>query len=244
MIKPVRVILVLLYFFIIALLGSLISLLRPFNPDNTRICGRMFSWGAVKLMGIRLIVEDAKVFDNMKPCVVIANHQDNLDLFMHGAVIPRRTVSVGKKSLRYLPLFGQVYWLSGNIMIDRSKSRESINAMTETTEALRKKNTSIWVFVEGTRNRGKGLLPFKKGAFHMAKQAGVPIVPICASTYPGKIDLNKWRAGTVILKVLPPIDAESIEKRDLPELRTGTRELMARTIEELDQRVAGYDAQT
>jgi len=238
MIKPIRVTLVLMYFFTVALSGSLVSLLRPFNPDNTRICGRMFSWGAMKLLGIKLIIEDADILKNMTPSVVIANHQDNLDLFVHGAIVPRRTVSVGKKSLKYLPLFGQVYWLSGNIMIDRRKSRESINAMAETTEALKKNKTSIWVFAEGTRNRGKGLLPFKKGAFHMAKQAGVPIVPICASTYPGKIDLGKWRAGTVILKVLPPIETELLGKHDLSELRSTTHELMARTIDELDRRVS------
>ena len=237
MIKPIRGVLVLVYFFSVALLGSMVSLVRPFNPDNTRICGRMFSWGALKILGIRLQIEGAELLKNMEPSVVVANHQDNLDLFVHGAIIPKRTVSVGKKSLRYIPLFGQVYWLAGNIMIDRRKSRESISAMTETTEVLKNRNTSIWVFAEGTRNRGQGLLPFKKGAFHMALQAEVPIVLICASTYPNIIDLGKWHAGDIIIKVLPPIDVNPVSESSLAELKSKTHALMAQTITELDLRL-------
>mgnify|MGYP000247433973 CR=1 FL=1 len=84
-------------------------------------------------------VEGKENLTNMEPCIVVANHQDNLDLFIHGGVIPKRTVSIGKKSLRYLPLFGQVYWLSGNIMIDRIKSNASINSMTEKKEEQKQK---------------------------------------------------------------------------------------------------------
>jgi len=238
MIRIIRTTLVLVYFFIVAFLGSLFSLLRPFNPDNTRICGRMFSWGAIKILGITLHIEGKEQLKNMPPSVVVANHQDNLDLFVHGAVIPRRTVSVGKKSLRYLPLFGQVYWLAGNIMIDRKKSRESINAMTETTEALKHKQTSIWVFAEGTRNRGNNLLPFKKGAFHMAKKAGAPVIPICASSYPKHINLNKLSAGTIIIKILPPIETRSVDEQDLTALREDIHQAMQCTIDELDQKIS------
>lgn len=232
-----RAIIVLSYFFVVALLGILVCLVRPFNPDNTRICGRMFSFGGLKLLGIKMTIEGKENLTNMEPSIVVANHQDNLDLFIHGGVIPRRTVSIGKKSLRYLPLFGQVYWLSGNIMIDRKKSKASINSMTETTEALKHQATSIWVFAEGTRNKGENLLPFKKGAFHMAKQADAPILPICASAYPKHINLNKWRAGEVKVRILPPIPTKDIAKEDLNILCQNVHDKMLQTIEELNSTI-------
>ncbi len=237
MILFLRTVLVLSYFFIVALLGIFICLFRPFNPDNTRICARLFSIGGLKLLGIKMTVEGKEHLENMPPSIVIANHQDNLDLFIHGSVIPKRTVSVGKKSLRYLPLFGQVYWLSGNIMIDRKKSKASINSMTETTEALKHKDTSIWVFPEGTRNKGEDLLPFKKGAFHMAKQADAPIIPICASAYPKHINLNKWHAGHVYLRILPPIQTRGLTQDNINTLCQTTHQQMSKTINELNQAV-------
>jgi 1-acyl-sn-glycerol-3-phosphate acyltransferase len=197
----------------------------------------MFSWGALRLLGVRMTIENRELLDDMQPSVVIANHQSNLDLFVHGGVIPKRCVSVGKSSLKFLPFFGQVYWLAGNIMINRSKSRESINTMSETTEALKNKNTSIWVFAEGTRNGGNGLLPFKKGAFHMAQQASAPIVPICASAYPKHINLNKWRAGEVIVRVLPAMDTYLAKEEDMDKLISEAHSKMKQTIEELNHKV-------
>ena len=242
MLLMIRTVLVLTYFFTVALLGSCMCLFRPFNPDNTRLCGRMFSWGALKLLGIKMTIENQAILDQMQPSVVIANHQSNLDLFIHGGVIPKRCVSVGKSSLKYLPLFGQVYWLAGNIMINRSKSRESINTMSETTDALKNNNTSIWVFAEGTRNGGNGLLPFKKGAFHMAQQAGVPIIPICASAYPKHINLNRWHAGEVIIRILPPMNTYLAEDKDLSVLVDEAHQNMKSTIDNLNQKVLAGSA--
>jgi len=237
MFKASRVVIVLCYFFFIAFIGSFLCLFRPFNPDNTRLCGRMFSWGGLKLLGMKITVEGAEHLTKLPPSVVVANHQDNIDLFVHGRIVPYRTVSIGKKILRYIPLFGQVYWLAGNILIDRSKTKQSVNAMTQTTVALKENRTSLWVFAEGTRDRGEGLLPFKKGAFHMAIDAGVPIVPICASNYAKHTDLAKFHSGEVIIKVLPPISTQGMDKSNVDELLALTHAKMKQTIEQLDLRV-------
>ena len=231
-----RALLVLCYFFLAALLGILLCLFRPFNPDNTRICGRLFSVGGLKLLGIKVHVEGLEHLQSMPPSIVIANHQDNLDLFIHGGIIPKRCVSVGKKSLRYLPLFGQVYWLAGNIMIDRKKSKASIDAMTETTDALKHKQTSIWVFPEGTRNHGNNLLPFKKGAFHMAKQADAPIIPICTSAYPKHLKLNRWHAGEVYIQILPAVETKNLAQHQLAELCQQVHQSMEQSINLLNKR--------
>ncbi len=234
MLKLIRVVLALLSFFVIALLGTLLCLFRPFNPDNTRLCGRMFSYAGLRVLGMKLHVEGGERLTNLHSCVVVANHQDNLDLFVHGAVVPRRTVSVGKKSLKYLPIFGQVYWLAGNIMIDRSKSQQSIDVMSQVTDAIRHHDTSIWVFPEGTRSRGRGLLPFKKGAFYMALQAQVPIIPICANNYCQQMDLNRWHSADVHVSVLEAIETKGLDASDVDGLINTTRERMAFEIARLD----------
>ena len=237
MLLAIRIVLVLIYFFVIAFLGTLMCLFRPFNPDNTPLCGRMFSWGGIKLMGIKLVLEGREQLNDWQPSIVVANHQSNLDLFVMGSSVPPRTVTIGKKSLKFLPLFGQVYWLAGNILIDRSKRMQSINTMTQIAEAIHSENTSIWVFPEGTRNSGKTLLPFKKGAFYMAMNANVPIVPICASSYMSHINLNRWRAGTIVVKILPPIPTAGLESDQLGTLITETQTLMQDTIVALNQRI-------
>lgn len=72
--------------------------------------------------------------------------------------------------------------------------------MNKVGEIIRERQISIWMFPEGTRSRGRGLLPFKTGAFHTAIAAGVPIVPIVCSSLHNKVDLNRWNNGVVIAK--------------------------------------------
>jgi 1-acyl-sn-glycerol-3-phosphate acyltransferase len=235
MLKPVRLFLLLCYFLVSALFCILICLLRPFNPDNTRVCGRIFSWGGLKILGIQLTVEGKEHLENMQAGVIVANHQSNYDLFVHGCVIPSRAVSLGKQSLKYLPLFGQVYWLAGNILINRSNSKQSKDTLDEVTQAITQQNTTIWVFPEGTRNPAPGLLPFKKGAFHMALKAQAPLFPICASSFAQQIDLNKWNAGKVFIRILPPIPTEGLSRQDIDVLIENTHSSMQTTIDELDR---------
>ncbi len=236
MLKIVRLVLMLCYFLCAALLCIPICLLRPFNPDNTRVCGRIFSWGGLKAMGVKLVVEGKEHLESMQAGVIVANHQSNYDLFVHGGVIPSRAVSLGKQSLKYLPLFGQVYWLSGNIMINRSNTKQSKNTLDEVTEAITLHDKTIWVFAEGTRNPNPGLLPFKKGAFHMALKAQAPLYPICASSFAQQIDLNKWNAGTILIRILPPIPTQGLSDSDMNTLVEQTHSIMQSTIDELDQR--------
>ena len=164
------------HFIVAGILGLLIGICRPFNPDNSRLCARLYALGGLPILGLRLKAEMDTPRD-VRTCVYIANHQSNYDLYVLGRVVPRRTVSIGKKSLKWVPLFGQLYWLAGNVLIDRSNARQARQALQATTDALQHRDTSIWVFPEGTRNQGE-LLPFKKGAFQIAVDAGVPIVPV------------------------------------------------------------------
>jgi len=230
-----RLSLALIAFICVSIIGALFFLFRPFNPDNTRLAARSFSLLGTKILGIKVKIEGREFCKEMPPSVVVANHQDNLDLVICGAVIPERTVSVGKRSLLLLPGFGLIYWLAGNVLIDRSNKKNATSTINVTTDALTKGNRSIWMFAEGTRNHGDNILPFKKGAFRMAIEAQVPIVPICIQSYSGKLALNKLNSGTVNIRILEPIQTTGMTLDDSSQLLDECWQKMKNTLEQLDQ---------
>jgi 1-acyl-sn-glycerol-3-phosphate acyltransferase len=137
-----------------------------------------------------------------------------------------------------VPFFGQLYWLAGNVLLDRGNAIRAKQAMLTTTDTLKHKDTSIWVFPEGTRNLGKGLLPFKKGAFQMAIAAGVPIIPVCVSTYVKHIQLNRWNSGGIMIRSLPAIPTAGLSQDDLPQLLETCRMQMQQCIDAMDQQLS------
>lgn len=218
--------------------GLLLCLCRPFNPDNSRLCAALLGRPALWIMGIRVKLDLETLHALQRPCVIVANHQSNYDLFIIGGHITKRTVSMGKKSLKWIPVFGQLYWLAGNILVDRDNPRAAVRALKSTSEIIQKKNTSIFVFPEGTRNPKPGLLPFKKGAFQLASGASAPIVPLCVSSYAGKVNANRWIAVEVEIKSLPAIETHGIRNAELPALIEDCRQQMLTQIELMDQQMA------
>jgi 1-acyl-sn-glycerol-3-phosphate acyltransferase len=156
------------------------------------------------LFGLKL---ELRVPDSVKqggPYVFIANHQNSYDLLTICAAAQRGTVTVGKKSLKWIPLFGQVYWLTGNIMIDRQNSGRAKDTLEGTVQKIQKRRLSVWFFPEGTRSYGRGLLPFKTGAFRIAKATNESIVTVTASSLHNKINLNRWDNGRLIIELSEP----------------------------------------
>lgn len=134
--------------------------------------------------------------------------------------------------------FGLLYWVTGNILIDRENRTKAHGTMNEVARRIHDDDLSVWMFPEGTRSRGRGLLPFKTGAFYAAIAAGVPIVPVVCSTTQGKIDLNRWDNGKVICEMLEPIDVSAYDKENVRELAAHCHQLMAQRIAELDAEIA------
>lgn len=225
------------HFILAGILGLLLGICRPFNPDNSRLCARLYGIPAQWLLRWKLKT-DVHSLEHQYSCVIIANHQSNYDLYVLGRVVPKRTVSIGKKSLKWVPFFGQLYWLAGNVLLDRGNAIRAKQAMLTTTDTLKHKDTSIWVFPEGTRNLGKGLLPFKKGAFQMAIAAGVPIIPVCVSTYVNHIQLNRWNSGEIMIRSLPAIPTAGLSQDDLPQLLETCRTQMQQCIDAMDQQLS------
>ncbi|WP_396589240.1 lysophospholipid acyltransferase family protein [Bermanella sp. R86510] len=231
----IRIPLLAFHFLIASFVGLAIGILRPFHPTNSRLCAKVYGIPGLAIIGLKRKTYNLEAIDQNRPCIIVANHQSNWDLFVLGSTVPKRTVSLGKKSLKWVPLFGQLYWLAGNVMIDRGNNKRAMAAMDTTRDALINKNTSIWIFPEGTRNRGKNMLPFKKGAFVTAINAGVPIVPVVCSAYLEHFSLGKFDNGTAHVKALDPISTEGLTVKDAAKLMDTCHQAMSQEIHALNQ---------
>lgn len=215
---------------VISLFAMVLYLARPFNPDNNRMLGWVVARFGRCILGMERPVEGRENMPRDRPTVVIANHQHNDDLFVMGDLLPPRTVTVGKSSLVWLPFFGQVFWLGGNVILNRGRSRKAIAAMQLVGETIAHDRKSLWVFPEGTRSHGKGLGSFKKGAFYAAIASGAPITMVCASEYADKTCGLLGRREPVAIRILPPIETTDLKPEDVPELIERCRSRMAEAI--------------
>ncbi|EJN6960788.1 1-acylglycerol-3-phosphate O-acyltransferase [Photobacterium damselae] len=232
MIFLLRIIAVAIFAIVTFVFGCGYCLLSPRNPKHVYTFGRIFSKMS-RVLGIKLEFRYADGADKVGPAVYIANHQNNYDLFtVSGAIMPR-TVTVGKKSLVWMPLFGQLYWITGNILIDRANRSKAVGTIGQVVEKIKQNKVSVWMFPEGTRSRGRGLLPFKTGAFHAAIGANVPVVPIvCSSTE--HVKLNRWDNGVVIVEVMPAVSTDGLSKEDVRKLSDECRTIMEQKLNELN----------
>lgn len=235
MVALLRVFAVALFAIFMFVFGCGYCLFSPRNPKHVFTFGRMFGWMS-KIFGMKLDLRIPDDAYNRGQHVYVANHQNNWDLFTVSSAVTPRVVTVGKKSLAWMPLFGQLYWLTGNILIDRANRSKAVGTIDQVVDNMKESDVSVWMFPEGTRSRGRGLLPFKTGAFHAAIGAGVPIIPIvCSSTSSAKF--GRWNNGHVIVEMLPPVSTEGYSKENTRELANICREQMKAKLESLDKEV-------
>ncbi len=218
---------------VICLIALVLYLARPFNPDNNRLLGAAVARVGRALLGMERPLEGRENMPQDRPTVVIANHQHNDDLFVMGDLLPPRTVTVGKSSLVWVPFFGQVFWLGGNVILNRKRSKKAVALMQATSQAIARDRKSLWVFPEGTRSRGRGLQTFKKGAFHAAVAAGAPITMVCAQEYRDQAVGWSGRRESVAIRILPPVETEGLSADDIPQLMARCHEQMAQAIASL-----------
>ncbi|GAA5216882.1 1-acylglycerol-3-phosphate O-acyltransferase [Corallincola platygyrae] len=230
MLAVIRVLLMLTYLIIFTVPCVLFCLLRPFHPNLMHWCGRPFSWMVI-LLGMRLRVKVPESVAPIQSAVYVANHQNVIDILALAGVLRPRTVSVGKQSLAYIPLFGLLYWVTGNILINRSNSRSAAGTIKQVVKAISDKQMSVWMFPEGTRSHGRGLLPFKSGAFRVAQKAGVPIVPVVVSDLE-HVRWNKWNNGYLTVEYLDPIAI--YPEDDVRKVMKSTHALMAEQLDRIN----------
>jgi len=160
----------------------------------------------VKIVGLKIELRVSDKVNTEQNYVFVANHQNSYDILTICKAALPGVVTVGKKSIKWIPIFGVIYWLSANIMIDRKNTGSARNTLDETLSKMNEKKLSIWFFPEGTRSYGRGLLTFKTGAFRLALAAKKAVVPVCASEMHNKVKFNRWNNGTVIIEIMDPVD--------------------------------------
>jgi HAD superfamily hydrolase (TIGR01490 family) len=184
-----------------AALGALTGSRREAIDLGITIGGELGS----ALGGVRLDVRGAEHLA-IRPAVFLFNHQSQLDVIILAKLLRGGFTGVAKKELANSPGFGLVFRLADVAFVDRGNAAQAHKALEPAVQKLRD-GISLVIAPEGTRSATPALGPFKKGAFHVAMQAGVPIVPIVIRNA-GELmwrGASTIRAGTVQVAVLPPI---------------------------------------
>lgn len=167
------------------------------------------------LAGVRLDVQGAEHLAT-RPAVYVFNHQSQLDVLVLAKLLRGGVTAVAKKELANSPGFGLMFRLADVAFVDRGDPAQARKALEPAVQKLRE-GISLVIAPEGTRSPTPSLGPFKKGAFHVARQAGVPIVPIVIRNA-GELmwrGATTIRSGTVQVRVLPPVPTEGWTIEDL-----------------------------
>ncbi|KAH8594891.1 1-acyl-sn-glycerol-3-phosphate-acyltransferase-like protein [Bisporella sp. PMI_857] len=203
--------------------------------------GRCFKYVMRFTTGVQFTIEDPHDYlGKTRPAVFIGNHQTELDVLMLGTMFPKYCSVTAKASLKNTPVLGWFMRLSKSVFIDRANSSNARNVMAGAAKEIRSQRQSVYMFPEGTRSYSKEpmLLPFKKGAFHLAVQAKVPIVPVVVANYSDVLYVKAWnfKSGSIPIKVLKPIETENLTSADVENLTRDTRELMLKELVSLSAR--------
>lgn len=167
------------------------------------------------LSGVRVKVKGLELLDPKQTYVFVSNHRSYLDTAAMFIYTGRRIGLLAKKELLKVPVLGVGMGFVNVMAIDRT-NRESAIRTTEAAAQTIKSGVSFAVFVEGTRAKPGELLPFKKGAFYMARQAGVPVVPVAiknSDVLMGK-GTGEARSGEIEMVFMKPIETVDFTSDD------------------------------
>jgi 1-acyl-sn-glycerol-3-phosphate acyltransferase len=167
-----------------------------------------FAWSrsSLALAGVRIAVEPLPSLPG-GPVIFASNHESALDIWVLLARLPRSVRFVAKAELFDIPVFGAYMRLGGHVAVDRRNHARAVDSLRRAAEVVRG-GTSLIVFPEGTRSRDGRVHAFKKGPFVLAKEAGVPVVPVAVSGA-GRVTPKNVVAifpGVIRLAVGEPVD--------------------------------------
>jgi 1-acyl-sn-glycerol-3-phosphate acyltransferase len=173
------------------------------------------------------------------PYVVVSNHESFVDILLISH-LPWEMKWLSKKELFKIPVAGWLMRLARDVEVDRSDRASGSKALEECRKRL-DDQVSVMIFPEGTRSTSGDLLPFKDGAFRLAIEAGVPILPLAVHGAATALPKHDWRFGRSVaeVRVLEPVSTVGMGLDDLESLKRQVRErivaelvLMGRTFDE------------
>lgn len=184
--------------------------------------------------GMRRDVIGMENIDPKQAYVVVLNHQSMVDI-LSIYNLPLVFKWVSKKEVYRIPLVGRLLLMHGDIVINRASAKEAMQLVHSKGKEWLKKGASVSIFPEGTRSKDGEIHNFKAGAFILAKDAGVPILPIVldgTNTLIRKGWMINWR-NRITIKVLPPISAEEVQNRDIKDVMAQVKEDMVNTLAQI-----------
>ncbi|KAF8004281.1 hypothetical protein HF325_001729 [Metschnikowia pulcherrima] len=198
---------------------------------------RCFHFLMSKVLGVKVTIKNEELL-RTKPSVVISNHQSALDILILGRLFQPGYTVTAKKALKYVPFLGWFMLASKTFFLDRSKGEKARRVLENALTGLKKQKRSIFMFPEGTRSATKKLelLPFKKGAFHLAKQARIPVIPVAVSNYSTIFHAGDkvFNQGEIVIEVLEPMSTNDLEtNEDVTKFASEVSEKMLKTVESL-----------
>jgi 1-acyl-sn-glycerol-3-phosphate acyltransferase len=197
------------------------------NPDLLFKLGVGGVYFISRVVGLQLKVEGREKVP-AGACLFLANHTSFVDAAPIIFAIHRRVCILAKKSLFSIPITGWAFRMAGFVPVDRTNSEAAVASVKLAAERIKQGN-SFLAYPEGTRSMDGRLLPFKKGVFAMAIQAGVPIVPMAlagAQKIAPKKSL-RIRPGLVVVRFGDPIDASKYSMRERDALAKRVRAAIA-----------------
>ena len=215
-----------------AIVASLLGMRGAFYSELTRGWARLI----LRASGCPVVVHGIEHVTCDAPRVIASNHVSWFDVFAIASVIPGRYAFVAKKELERIPLFGSAWKAAGHVSIDRSDRSRAIASLRQAGECIRMQRSSVVIFPEGTRSRTGRLQPFKKGAFMLAVEARVPIVP---TVVVGSYDIMRpddWKVhpSTIHIHFCEPIDTDGITAENAEELMDRVRGRIAGVLAETE----------
>jgi len=193
------------------------------SPGAQCICAsspRRWARLLLRCSGTKVVLENAEAIDPHRAQILVANHVSWYDVLALAAFTPGRYLFVAKRELEDVPVFGRAVAACGHVFIDRKDRNRAVQSLEAARGMLEKESPTIIMFPEGTRSATGELQPFKKGAFVLAIQTGVDVVPAAIS---GSREIMKKgslliRPGTVRVRFGEPISVQGLSLDDRNDL--------------------------
>ncbi len=211
------------------LVALVFAFTAPFDAGRYA-AGRMFRRLAVFNVGInplwRFRTIGRQIRDPRRPYVVVSNHESYADIFLI-SMLPWEMKWLAKDTIFRIPLMGWEMQMAGDIPVARGNRDSGVQALMQCRDRL-KKRVSVMIFPEGTRSRTEDLLPFKDGAFRLAIENKVPILPLAVAGTRHAMAKGsfQFRRANAACRVLDPIETAELTLADVSALRDRTRTII------------------
>ena len=184
-------------------------------------------------------IEGAEHIDKKKPYVMVLNHNSGFDIFT-AYKIPLNFRWVSKREVFWVPFMGPLLSIHGDIPIERGNPKKAMEKVSRLGKLWLKRGATVAIFPEGTRSKDGEIHNFKLGAFNLAKEAGVEILPVVMTGTNTSVKKNKlvnW-GNRVAIRVLEPVSVDEVASLEAKELAQRTHDRMVEALADLRAEVA------